>query len=160
MNEMVAPDGAPARFDGQAWVSQDGKYWWNGAAWQRIGARRGPNLFVIGVGLLIVAAVALVVTGVIRPAPQPTPPPVVMGVTNAKIDSSTQIEFDYARPSLCGALSFDIDFFDKSGGNVGQYTTSSVTNVRAGETRHYRFSTNQPIPATAVRFVATAKCST
>src|SRR6266508_5899068 len=151
MNVMVAPDGKPAQFNGQAWISQDGKYWWNGAAWQRTGQRRGPNLFVVGMGVLIMGAVGLVVTGVIRPAPPPPSPKVVMGVTNTKIDSSTQIEFDYARSSNCDQVSFEITFYDKAGRALDRYR--GVTQfVSAGVTHHYVFHTEHAIPATSVRF--------
>ena len=157
MNVMVAPDGKPAQFNGQAWISQDGKYSWNGAAWQRIGKRRGPNLFVIGMGVLIVGAVGLVVTGVIRPAPPPPTPKVVMGVTNAKIDSSTRIEFDYARSSNCVQLRFEITFYDKAGHAQDLYI-GDAQFVSPGVTHHYVFHTDHAIPPTSVRFAVTPTC--
>ena len=157
MNVMVAPDGKPAQFDGQAWVSQDGKYLWNGAAWQRLGKRGGPKLFVIGVGVLIAGAVVLVVTGVIRPAPPPPPPKVVMGVTNAKIDSSTQIEFDYAQKTNCREMQFNITFYDKAGHALDRYL-GSAEFVSPGVTHHYVFHTLQAIPASSVRFAVAPKC--
>jgi hypothetical protein len=157
MNVMVAPDGKPAQFDGQAWVSQDRKYWWNGAAWQRIGRRRGPNLFVIVIGVLILGAVGLVVTGVIRPTTPPPPPRVVIGVTNMKIDSPTQVEFDYARSSNCFQLRFDITFYDKAGRALDRYL-GDVQFVSAGVTHHYVFHTDHTIATGSVRFVATPTC--
>ena len=157
MNVMVAPDGKPAQFNGQAWMSQDGKYWWNGAAWQRIGRRRGPNLFVIGMGVLIAAVVVLVVTGVIRPAPPPPTPKVVMGVTNPKIDSSTQIEFDYARSASCSQLRFEITFYDKAGHALDRYL-GTVNFVSARSTHHYVFHTDHAIATGSVRFAVTPTC--
>ncbi len=154
---MVAPDGKPAQFNGQAWISQDGKYWWNGAAWQRIGKRRGPNLFVIGMGVLIAGVVGLVVTGVIRPASPPPPPKVVMGVTNPKIDSPTQIEFDYARPSNCNQVGFDITFYDKAGRALDRYV-GGTQFLSAGKTHHYVFHTDHAIPAGSVRFTVNPTC--
>ena len=156
MNAMIAPDGKPATFNGQAWISQDGKYWWNGAAWQRIGGRRGPNFFVIGMGLVIVAAVSLVITGVIRPAP---PPPVVMGVTNPKIDSSSQIELDYATPTTCKQLTFEIVFYDKTGRSLDTYVSDAKFNVTPNVTHHYIFTTFDTILAAAVKLVATPTCT-
>lgn len=164
MNAMFGPDGHPATFNGEAWVSSDGKYWWNGAAWQPLGRRRGPNLFVVGMALLIAAAVGLVVTGVIRPgAGAPSPTPVVMGVTNPKIDSSTQIEFDYARTNNCTELDFQIVFYDRAGRSVAQVQTSFINDVTGGVTHHYVFKAAQglpqgTIPSSAVRFVATPSC--
>lgn len=154
---MVAPDGSPASFNGTAWVSQDGKYWWNGAAWQPMHRRRGPNLFVVGVGVLIAVAALLVITGVIRPAPSPPSPPVVMGVTHEKIDSASRIEFDYARSTPCNYMTLQVAFYDKSGLLVDNYV-GSVGSVSGGAIHHYVFDTKQPIPQTAVRFVASPTC--
>ena len=158
MDAMVAPDGRPATFDGSAWVSQDGKYWWNGAASQPIRRKQGPNLFVIGVGLVIIVAVALVVTGVIRPGTTKPAPP-TMGVSNSKIDSSSRIEFDYARPSDCKRLNFQIVFYDKAGHSLGTYESDFKSNVIGGESHHYVFYTIDAIPASAVRFTAADVCS-
>lgn len=165
MNAMLGPDGHPATFNGAAWVSRDGKYWWNGAAWQPLARRRGPNLFVVGMALLILAAVGLVVTGVIRPgAGAPRSAPLVMGVSNPKIDSSTQIEFDYARAGNCTELEFQIVFYDKAGRSVAQIQTSSINDVTGGVMHHYVFKAvpglpQGTIPPTAVRFVATPSCA-
>ena len=158
MDAMVAPDGRPATFDGSAWVSQDGKYWWNGAAWQPIRRKQGPNLFVIGVGLVIIVAVALVVTGVIRPGTTKPAPP-TMGVSNSKIDSSSRIEFDYARPNDCKRLNFQIVFYDKAGHSLGTYESDFKSNVTGGESHHYVFYTTDAIPPSAVRFTAADVCS-
>lgn len=156
---MVGPDGQPPTFDGASWISRDGRYWWNGAAWQPIGRRAGPNFFVIGMALVILASGALVITGIIRPDKTNSPAaPVVMGVTNAKIDSSTKIEFDYAMPTTCSAVQFQVVFYDSAGHAVGNYVTQMENNVTGGVTHHFVFTTNDTIPSSAVRFVATANC--
>lgn len=157
MDVMVGPDGRPATFDGAAWVSQDGRYWWNGAAWQPTARKGGTNLFVLGVGLAVLAAVALAVFGVIKPGSPPAAP-VVMGVTHARIDSPTQIEFDYARSSTCAQLDFEVVFYDQAGRAVGDYTSSFVNDVTGGVEHHYVFQTRDTIPSTAVRFTATPTC--
>jgi hypothetical protein len=157
MNVMTGPDGKPATFNGQTWVSEDGKFWWSGAAWQTIGRRRGPNLFVIGIGALIVVAIGLVLTGVIKPAPAPAQPKVVLGVTNMKIDSPTKIEFDYARSTNCSQVRFDITFYDKAGHALDKYIGAS-NFVSAGISHHYVFHTDHTIPAAAVRFAVNASC--
>ena len=89
MSAMVGPDGKPPTFDGAAWVSQDGRYFWNGAAWQPI-KRRG---FQLPIALpLIIVAVLVGAWFVLQHLPQPSP--IKYGVTNARIDSSTEFEFD------------------------------------------------------------------
>ena len=94
-----------------------------------------------------------------RVIPPVTTPPVVMGVTNAKIISSTQIEFDYARPTRCGELNFQIVFYDKPGRSVGDYVSEYVNGVSPSVEHHYVFRTKDTIPSSAVRFVATPACS-
>ena len=150
---MITPDGKPATFNGQAWVSEDGRYRWNGAAWQPVARRRGPNLFVAGTAALIGLAVVLVVTGVIRPTPsaKTTSLQVTIGVTNAKIDSRSRVEFDYASKTHCTQVVFQIVFYDAAGHDVGEYI-GSEGELRPGVEHHFVFDTNTPIPATATHF--------
>jgi hypothetical protein len=158
MDALVGPDGQPSRFDGAAYVSSDGRYWWNGAAWQPIRSRRSPNFFVMGLGLVIIAAVGLVLFGVIKPgAWAPRPQPVVLGVTNAKIDTPTQVEFDYARATACHYLTFKGVFYDKTGKQVDLYVGSGQS-VPANKTVHFTVNVSPPLPATAVRFDAIPTC--
>ena len=158
MNAMVAPDGKPAQFNGQTWVSEDGKFWWNGAAWQPVSRKRRPNFFVIGMGAVILIAVGLALTGVIKPGQPPQAPKVVLGVSNMKIDSPTQIEFDYARSTRCDQVTFNISFYDKAGRVLDKYI-GAANFVSAGVMRHYVFTTDHAIPASAVRFTVNATCS-
>ena len=158
MDAMVGPDGRPSTFDGAAWISQDGKYWWNGAAWQPV-KRRGAFQPPIALAVIIVAVLVGAWFLFTRVIPPDTKPPVVMGVTNAKIVSSTQIEFDYARSTRCGELNFQIVFYDKSGRSVGDYVSEYVNGASPGVEHHYVFKTKDTIPSSAVRFVATPACN-
>src|SRR5579859_1313761 len=99
---MIGPDGQPPTFNGTSWLSRDGRYFWNGTAWQPIVRRRGrPNLVLIGIAIVIIAGVALAIKTI--PGPKDTTP---YGVTNAKIDSPTQVEFDYRSQTACNTLTF------------------------------------------------------
>ena len=155
---MVGPDGNPSTFDGAAWVSQDGRYWWNGAAWQPVKVRGSfqPPIALAAVIIAVLAGAWFLFTRVIPPS---TPSPVVMGVTNGKIDSSMQIEFDYARSTACGELNFQIVFYDKASRSVGDYVSEYVNGVSAGVEHHYVFRTRDTIPSSATRFVATPACN-
>jgi hypothetical protein len=61
MDAQLGPDGRPAVFEGGAWVSQDRRFWWNGAAWLPL-RRGGAGIpFVnIGIGVLFVAIIGYV----------------------------------------------------------------------------------------------------
>jgi hypothetical protein len=61
METQPGPDGRPAVFEGGAWVSQDRRFWWDGAAWlplKRAGS--GIPLVKIVMGLLLLALVGYV----------------------------------------------------------------------------------------------------
>ena len=60
--QVTGPDGQPAVFEGGAWVSQDRRYWWNGAAWlpMRKPGAASPWLMRTGVWLLFAALVGYV----------------------------------------------------------------------------------------------------
>ena len=57
MDAPFGPDGLPARFDGGAWRSHDGLYWWNGAAWVPAAKKSlaGPWLVKFGSALVLLA---------------------------------------------------------------------------------------------------------
>jgi len=154
---MVGPDGRPPRFDGAAWISADGRFWWNGGAWQPI-KRPGLQLPIALPALILVVAIGawFVVTKVLPP---PGSTAVVLGVTHARIDSSTQVELDYARADTCPDLTFEIVFYDKAGHALpGTYITDHHYNVTAGVSHHYIFYTVDAIPTGAVRFDASPAC--
>lgn len=158
MDVITGPDGRPATFDGAAWISADRMYWWNGGAWEPLKRRRGfrPNWFVIGMALLLVAAGVIFVSKVQYDAAHP--PVVPLGVTNAKIDSPSQVEFDYAQKTACNGLTFKGVFYDKNGKTVQVFDASSVTHVPANQVVHMTFHVTPPLPATAVRFDAIPTC--
>jgi hypothetical protein len=160
-SQVVGPDGQPAVFDGAAWVSQDRRYWWNGANWQPIkkpGFR--PSGLVIILGLFVVGAVAFIVYGNL------TRPFEGEGVTNAKIDSTTQIEFDYHASRSCNNLTFDYKFFDSGGHQVDSLSDANPHAVSGGSDYHFTISGGSgvvggsvAIDSRAARFEADAICS-
>jgi hypothetical protein len=156
MSAMYGPDGKAPTFNGSAWISQDGRYWWNGAAWQPLKARRRfqPPIALT----LIIVSVLAVAWYVVQRIPQPPPPAV--GVTNGTIDSSTQFEFDYRRTTTCNDLIFDYLFFDTSGHQVGKYQDQQHNKVLADKTYHFRIYAEfgATIDSHAVRFTATPTC--
>src|SRR5260370_42023776 len=105
-SQVTGPDGRPAVFDGAAWVSQDRLYWWNGAAWQPI---KKPGFRPSG--LVIILALFVIGTVIYIAYSNLTRPFEGEGVTNAKIDSQTQIEFDYHASGTCSSLVFNYKFF-------------------------------------------------
>ena len=150
---MVGPDGKPPTFDGAAWISQDGRYFWNGAAWQPI-KRRGFRL-PIALPLIIVVVLAGA-WYLLHQIPQPPPPK--YGVTNARIDSSTEFEFDYRRATTCNDLTFDYPFFDKKGHQVDTFSDEKHSQVFGGRTDHFDVFTFVAINPQAVRFDAIPTC--
>ncbi len=81
-----------------------------------------------------------------------------MGVTHAKIDSSTQVELDYARSTECKDLTFEFVFYDKANHDVGDYVSDDHKYVSAGDSHHYVFYAFEAIPSSAVRFDSIANC--
>ncbi len=154
VSEMIGPDGQPPTFTGAAWVSRDGRYFWNGTAWQLAVRRRRPNFVVIGLAIVILAGIALAIRAI--PGPTDSTP---YGVTNAKIDSVTQIEFDYRAAKSCNTLTFDYKFYDTGGAQVDEFQDEQQSQVSAGRTYHFTITANgQSIDAKAVRFTADPTC--
>jgi len=85
-------------------------------------------------------------------------PPEPYGVTNARIDSSTEFEFDYRRSTSCKDLTFDYTFLDKTARQVDKYTDEQHSQVDANSTRHFDVFTFTAINAKAVRFKAVPTC--
>jgi hypothetical protein len=159
MSAEVGPDGRPPRFDGAAWVSQDGRYWWNGAGWQPVARRRGfrPSGLVLVLAVFIIAAVGYMALNLAHRVNEIF---AGEGVSNAKIDSSTEFEFDYLRASTCNDLTFQYDFFDKSSNHVDVFHDTTGGKVDAGVLTHFdiKADASQPIDSRAVRFEAKATC--
>jgi hypothetical protein len=157
MDFQVGPDGQPPRFDGAAWVSQDGKYFWNGGGWQPIKKPRTRiSGLVIALGVLIVAGGAFIVYAVLSPKPFEGE-----GVSNARIDSTTEIEFDYRRSTTCSNLQFEYRFFDDGSNEVDTFHDITGGVVSGGVTHHFDIRTDpsQPIDSRATRLVADATCN-
>jgi len=155
MSELIGPDGLPPTFSGAAWVSRDGRYWWNGTAWQPIVGKRGPNYALIGMVIGIIALIAFVVIAFPRPIVDTTQ----YGVTNATIDSPTQIEFDYRAQDSCNSLTFVYTFYNGQGIKVGEFQDEQPSKVTAGHGYHFTITASgQPIDPSATRFTATPNC--
>lgn len=134
-------------------MSDDGRYRWNGVVWQPMQRRvELPFGWIIG-AVLLAAAVFLVLNFVL---PTLYPPP--MGVTNQKIDSPTQVEFDYARATGCNELTFRAVFYDNADNQVQVFDDSTISSVPANKTVHFTITISPPLPSTAVRFDADPAC--
>jgi hypothetical protein len=157
LSELIGPDGMPPRFDGAAWISRDGRYWWNGTAWQAIVARRPPSYALIGMVIGIIALIAFVIIEFPRPIVDTT----TYGAYNAKIDSQTRIEFDYRAQDSCNNLTFIYTFYDGSGIKVSEFQDEQPSHVTAGQSYHFTIDANagQTIDPTATRFTATPTCN-
>lgn len=145
------------------WLSADGRHFFNGTQWQAVpaggmaqrpGFKLGPRTIV---GLLIVL-------GLIGYAAYNALAPKTYygnGVTNAKIDSSTQIEFDYHADKDCSSHVFDYLFYDSSGKQVGEFSDTTGDAVQSGHDYHYTVTDSnagESIPSSATRFVANGSC--
>jgi hypothetical protein len=157
MDFQVGPDGQPPRFDGAAWVSQDGRHFWNGAAWQPMKKPRARiSGLVIVLGILILAGSGFIVFAFFSPKPFEGD-----GVSNARIDSSTEVEFDYRRSTTCSNLTFEYRFYDNGNQQVDVFHDIKGGVVSGGVPHHFDIHTDplQPIDSRSTRFVATATCS-
>jgi hypothetical protein len=155
VDEIMGPDGRPAHFNGAAWISSDGAYWWNGANWQRFVVRRRfrINGFVV-VMLLLCAGVASYL--IYQYTHQP--PAVAQGVYNTNIVSSTEIQYDYQRATSCTDVTFEYLFFDKGGVKVEDFLGDGHHNVQAMQVYHVHVTLTTALPSSAVRFTAVAAC--
>jgi hypothetical protein len=155
LSELVDPSGRRPRFDGAAWVSQDGAYWWNGTAWQPIVRRRTPPPW----GLIVAVVVILGVIAVVVYTHQgPLIDLSQYGATNTVIDGPTQVEFDYRAQDTCSNLTFIYTFYDAQGIKVGEVSESFGREVKAGQSYHFTVALSQPIDPSAARFTATPNC--
>jgi hypothetical protein len=157
MGFQIGPDGKPPQFDGTVWVSEDGTHFWNGGAWQPINqARSRISGLVVVLGVLVVAGVAFILYSLFSPKPFAGD-----GVSNARIDSRTEIEFDYRRSTTCSNLTFEYRFFDGVSNEVDTFHDPNGYAVTGGVTHHVDRTTDpsQPIDSRATRFVADATCN-
>ena len=153
MSEMIGPDGRPPVFNGAAWVSQDGRYWWNGSDWQL----NQKKVFRPPIAVTLIVVAFLAIAGfVISKIPQAPPEP--YGVTNMKIDSTTQFEFDYRRKTTCKDLTFEYVFFDNNGTEVDRIAGETHNTVHGDVTTHVTVNSFTSFNSSAVRFTATPTC--
>ena len=155
MSELIDPGGHHPRFDGAAWISQDGRFWWNGTAWQPIVRPRQVPWALIGMAVAIVAVIAFVIHAYPRQIIDTTQ----YGVTNAQIDSPTLIEFDYRAKDSCNNLDFIYTFYNAQGIKVGEFQDQQSSQVTAGKSYHFSIaSASGQIDPSATRFTATPVC--
>ncbi len=155
-DQLIDPSGHQPHFDGAAWVSQDGNYWWNGTAWQPIVRRRKVPWGVVGgvLGVIVVAAF------VIHSFPRQLIDTSTYGATNARIDSSNLIEFDYRAHDNCNNLTFIYTFYNQPGIKVSEFPDQQPKQVTAGQTYHFSIAigNGQQIDSSATRFTVTPTC--
>ena len=155
-DQLIDPSGRRPRFDGAAWVSQDGNYWWNGTAWQPILRRRQVPWGVV-VGVLAVIAVSAFV---IHSFPRQLIDTSTYGATHAQIDSSGFIEFDYRAHDTCNNLTFIYTFYNQQGIKVSEFQDQLSKQVTASQAYHFTFAigNGQQIDSSATRFTVTPTC--
>jgi hypothetical protein len=83
-------------------------------------------------------------------------------ISNAKIDSPTQVEFDYHASSSCSNLTFSYTFYDSGGKAVDAWDGEASHSVTAGRDYHITASADpvsgQAIDSAATRFDVTPTC--
>ena len=112
-------------------------------------------------GLVIVLAIfvaGVVLFGGYRLFQRVTAPYAGDGVSNAQMDSSNKIEFDYMRSSTCHNLTFDYRFLDSKGAMVDEFRSQQGHEVAGGRSIHVTADTARSIDSRAVRFEALATC--
>lgn len=139
---------------GQVTVDAAGRRWfWTGTQWQPMGASGRRNLrWLWTLGIVIVVGIGYAVFHNSSTAT----------ISNTKIDSSTQIEFDYHAPKDCGNLTFSYNFKDSSGKTVDTWNGETSHSVQSGHDYHITASadaqTGQAINSSATGFDVTPTC--
>ena len=155
LSEQIDPSGRRPTWDGAAWVSQDGKFWWNGTTWQPIVRKRQTPWGVIGFVVVVLAIIAIVVVVFPRKIIDTNH----YGATNATIDGPNQIEFDYVSQDSCNNLTFVYTFYNPQGIKVSEFKDSLPRQVNAGQSYHFTIALNDAIDPSASRFTVTPNCS-
>ena len=155
-DQLTDPNGRPPHFDGAAWVSEDGTYWWNGMSWQAIVRRRQVPWGIVGAVVAIVAVAVIVVIAFPRQLIDTS----TYGATNAQIVSSGVIEFDYRAQDACNNLTFVYTFYNQQGIKVSEFEDQQSRQVNAGQTYHVSVAigNGQQIDPSATRFTVTPTC--
>lgn len=132
------------------------RWYWDGTQWRPVaGAAPGRRNWrlVYGVVALIVFGIAYFAFGNHTST---------QTISNTKIDSPTQIEFDYHASSNCSNLTFAYTFYDSSGKQVDVWNGESSHQVESGHDYHITASsdptTGQAITSSATRFDVTPTC--
>ena len=94
--------------------------------------RRGfrPPLPLIAFGILILVVVGFVVFNLVARSLAGD------GVSNAKIVSSSEIQFDYRRDTTCNDLTFEYRFFDLFGRQVEGFRDFTSRRIEGGVTAY------------------------
>ena len=130
-----------------------------GGADDRPIARRSlrPTRLVIGLSVVVVAIAGIVLFKLLGPQPYAGE-----GVSNARIDSPTRIEFDYRPSASCSNLNLEYKFFDSTGKQVDDLADTKPDRVDGGRNYHFVITAQtgeRTIDSRAVRFVADATCN-
>jgi len=83
---------------------------------------------------------------------------VTASITNFKIDTQTQVEFDYLAPQTCSSITFTYTFNDSQGNQVAQ-VTGQGWSVVAGSSYHVIDTTNGTIDPSAAKYRADGNCT-
>ncbi|HET7421811.1 MAG TPA: hypothetical protein VFL27_15635 [Candidatus Dormibacteraeota bacterium] len=165
MSELPPPppgESAPAPTPNAAPVTVDsaGRRWyWDGTQWRpavaAAPARRRPTRLLAGVtGLIVLGVIYFLTSG--HGSTQK--------ISNAKIDSATQLEFDYHASSDCSNLTFSYTFYDSSGKQVDVWNGETSHSVQSGHDYHITASADpssgQAIDSSASRFQVAPTCHT
>jgi hypothetical protein len=118
--------------------------------------RRGfrPSLPLIVLAILIAVVVGFVIFNLVAKSLAGD------GVSNAKIVSSSEIQFDYRRDTTCNDLTFEYKFFDLFGRQVEGFRDFTSRRIEGGVMAYLNVTIDpsQPIDPSAVRFLADATC--
>jgi hypothetical protein len=137
-------------------LSPDGKYFWNGSQWQPVAAPKTSNAWKVW---LVIFAIGGVIAYFGSGSHSSTPPT----ISNAKIDSAHQVEFDYYAATDCNDLTFEYAFYDDGGNRVDDFVGSTHNTVRQGQSYHFTstdFTIGESIASAATRFDVYASCHT
>lgn len=138
---------------GTVTTDASGRRWfWDGAQWKPLAAKRRNLRWLWSLAILVVIGIGYAVFG-----HQSTPT-----ISNAKIDSPTQIEFDYHASSSCSNLTFSYTFYDSGGSKLDTWNGESSHKTDSGTDYHITVTADpnnsQSIPSSATRFDVTPTC--
>jgi hypothetical protein len=150
-------------------LSPDGRYRWDGSAWQPVTVEelaaqsrasivappKKKNLWWVW-PLVIIGVVGAIALG--GGGHTSTP----QMISNAKIDSGLQIEFDYYASTSCGNLTFQYAFYDSNANQLGLSNGAESHSVSSGKSYHVTVAAatlDDRIPANATNFTVSPRCA-